>query len=90
MIVSLVNGDIVQVQNIVCVRDQTLIVYHRFLKKIAFFNYPLSSVDLGIYEVAQLSADCEMVKYDSVFAKCVRLWTKDERKCICIPLAHKT
>jgi hypothetical protein len=89
-VVVLVNGDIVKVQNIVSVGGQILIIYNRFLMKNIFYDYPLSSTDLGIYEVANLSSELQTVHFASVMCKCVHVLSKDKKICICMPLAHKT
>lgn len=82
------NGSIVKVQNIVSLGEQTLIVYKCFLQKKSFYNIPLPSADIGVFEVSRLSSNCEMTPIGSVVQKLVCLYSKDEKSCICIPLAH--
>ncbi|XP_072751192.1 uncharacterized protein [Anoplolepis gracilipes] len=86
-----IQGDIiVQIVNILCLKDQFYsIICRRFLKVSEFYDYPCSSKLLNIFKVSHISPDIEEFPFISVKYKNILLPAYEKGTYIVFPLLHE-
>lgn len=81
-----VDGEIAILHNIVQRQGQIYFVGHFFSQTGNAYEYPLSSVELGIVRVSHLSMEKRIVLLTNIAAKC---WLMpDGNSFVCVPLLH--
>lgn len=87
--VALACGNICVIKNIVQRDCEVFIIYQQFLQKKSFYDYPLQSQDLGIFEVSQLSVLLEVASVSEITHKYVCMKNlRQNSTFIAVPLAH--
>jgi hypothetical protein len=87
--VELMDKSVVVIQNILEVDKKALIVYKRFKKTVPFFNYPLSSTSLGIYNVAELQTTHAVTDFENITQKFMLLpFALGQGSYVAIPILH--
>lgn len=64
-------------------------VVENFETVTSFFDYPLPSSALNIYQVSSPTGLYELLNVDDVLFKCVRLPVND-KSCVILPLLHSS
>ena len=88
--VQLLDKSIVVVRNILQHSDKAMIVYNKFNIVRDFFDYPLPSSALGIFEVSCLGHSLSFCDAGCIYCKCVLLPATafDESSYVVLPLLH--
>jgi len=88
--VQLLDKSIVVVRNILQHSDKAMIVYNKFNIVRDFFDYPLPSSALGIFEVSCLGHSLYFCDAGCIYCKCVLLPATafDESSYVVLPLLH--
>jgi hypothetical protein len=81
-----VDGRVAVVRNILIHGNNKYIVIDEFLNQQSFFNHPLSSTDIGIFEVSCLSNRLKCIELTANVQKCVLFPSEDA--FVSIPLLH--
>lgn len=81
-----IGGCIALTDNILQCQDKIYIVFRESELMESFFEYPLSSSDLGIYLVGKISSRLKTIELSDHFEKYVRL--PDQDKFVAVPLMH--
>lgn len=81
-----IGGCIALIDNILQCQDKIYIVFREYELMEPFFEYPLSSCDLGIYLVGKISSRLKTIELFDHVEKYVRLPNQD--KFVAVPLLH--
>ncbi|XP_056593649.1 uncharacterized protein LOC130412878 isoform X1 [Triplophysa dalaica] len=81
-----IGGCIALIDNILQSQDKIYIVYREYELMEPFFDYPLNSLQLGIYLVGQISSCLKTIQLFEHVEKYVRLPKQD--KFVAVPLLH--
>ncbi|XP_067668227.1 uncharacterized protein [Haliotis asinina] len=83
-----INDEVCIIRNLILQSDnEKTVIYEKFIDKKDFFTYPLSSSNIGVYKVSQLSRHLEITLLRNVKNKYVLL--PKDNEYIALPLLHR-
>jgi len=83
-----INNVVVLVQNIILFKGSKFVVFREYSKKESLFDYPISSCELGISVVSDLSLELKCSRLRQNILKYVRLPLEGHGKFAVFPLLH--